>query len=1025
MRDPIPLPLIQECQLRRPTRSDARNQKIKEKKKHCGGAAHTQTNPSSPLAVPVGLLSHLAHVPSACRTIMTDTNNVRPLQNDVVDERTVKAAAVVGVDASMARGGIRLDAHDVCPYDSADQNDAIVRYDENMTPNSPKKKKPSSSALSASSAASTTTTTVTTTTTDTDDTDNPPPTTTKILWRRVTFEHIPPARRTVQESAEIVQQSILYNAAISAAAVIDDEELQAKLASVKKIVCKYVDEEACKTDNLWLWLPTQLKSTCVRTGEGDGIYMIVDTHGRIKVGMSMSCYERVMQQEHSYAARLWTLDQIEMIVPDEVVDAIMDLELPGLVFHPDHIQDTGTVIRLQLAEAVMTSLYKTKRGPLCERLFQVPSATAIAALTPPVFSDNAIEFMRGIRDGSMNGFFSWPTLRSRLYDIMVDRDSDFLRAILPPQPDDKFVTLCLSKEAWSTKFGGWTDAVKKSPREGTLERVVTKLDVLLQGEVSYFPTDSTCAKIRDATDPIRGENKSHYVHPSSKEMGESMRDLVESFSILPVEESFFMERYAFLAMMENDRDWVEDVFDMESVEQCLPESPWALSMIRAKSGRRVIVLSSHFLLAGVDIRKTMRKQAASDMFALEALLAQSGNKAFDKVENHKKVLLSFLMALEFADKTAWQNDTTNSDAVDDIFVVDEDEDDDDDTVEGDSDGDDKLTNVRGAIWHVLPKGYCKFAVFNGRSVPRSLGMGYLECLYLREHLGKEKFHKLLIAFNLAGNGMQAMSPLEPTFQCEGPPAYGDIPAEPCMYPRTSENPVSCVGTMKNKDHVFHGLYLCRSCFHKLPRREILKLEDMEEIGEEYMTYTQVERLAELRRFRQEHRDRNPTTETVRARTRTNPPKRKNPRKRKSSSPPVKKKKREIRRSKMGAKHMYPDGLIQQMSKAIEIWITLYGQEKVFVTHADQVCDVVLLREWEQYGLKEPKMTIGGIGPFFHGLSYDKAMKAHLEKRPGKSSHYYVLNAEKYNLIPSGETIPILLEKLAAKLYPTTTASPSL
>ena len=55
-----------------------------------------------------------------------------------------------------------------------------------------------------------------------------------------------------------------------------------------------------------------------------------------------------------------------------------------------------------------------------------------------------------------------------------------------------------------------------------------------------------------------------------------MLDLMGHISTRPVKDAFCIERYAFLSVLETNADWVHDLLDMESAEQCLPDNPWAL-----------------------------------------------------------------------------------------------------------------------------------------------------------------------------------------------------------------------------------------------------------------------------------------------------------------------------------------------------------------------------------------------------------------------------------------------------------------
>eukprot|EP00977_Amphora_coffeiformis_P003983 scaffold795_cov187-Amphora_coffeaeformis.AAC.24 len=168
----------------------------------------------------------------------------------------------------------------------------------------------------------------------------------------------------------------------------------------------------------------------------------------------------------------------------------------------------------------MTCFYgATKSGPLLEHFFQLPSPDTLALLDIE-FNNDAIEFNRGIADGGVMNGFTWPTLNFRMYAIMEERDSALLRHHLPKKPVDKFVKLNRNSTLCGSKSGGNKNAQATSPREATLQAVLSDLDPVLEGDISYTLTDPTCSNIRAKLAPLQGENYSQLRQSEAKRLGD-------------------------------------------------------------------------------------------------------------------------------------------------------------------------------------------------------------------------------------------------------------------------------------------------------------------------------------------------------------------------------------------------------------------------------------------------------------------------------------------------------------------------
>eukprot|EP00977_Amphora_coffeiformis_P003984 scaffold795_cov187-Amphora_coffeaeformis.AAC.25 len=344
-------------------------------------------------------------------------------------------------------------------------------------------------------------------------------------------------------------------------------------------------------------------------------------------------------------------------------------------------------------------------------------------------------------------------------------------------------------------------------------------------------------------------------------------------------------------------------------------------------------------------------------YAKLKLLEQSGNRSAEDVEKEKKILLSFLMALELdssrrGDDQDEDDDDTFSIMTDDKFPA------------KCSGGANEYTDVTSqdvdgtqlAMRLAVPKGFFCGPGRNILTVSKRLCIGWMECLYLREFLGKEKFHKLLIAHGLCDNGAQTIAPIEMEYQCDGVPKAGKYPARPC--PHVDDAPqTTCLGMKSIKDHLWSGMYMCLNCQRRMPQRELATLERKEGRGD-VLTVHQKARLESLRRRAQKHSQRNKIVGAppqqraiVRSRVRKGNQKRHGKRKGDTSTTGggYNRFRRKIPR--------YPVGLIHKMTEAIRIFIGLLGQESIALTMLNRVCDKVLLRDWQEHGIKEPEFQV--------------------------------------------------------------------
>jgi hypothetical protein len=82
-----------------------------------------------------------------------------------------------------------------------------------------------------------------------------------------------------------------------------------------------------------------------------GVYLIEYPNNRgHKVGMSFNCFDRVNRQGCEFGVKMFNKEELDAIVPDELVEQILELDLPGLYFHADHWDHCKYLIKMQLVE---------------------------------------------------------------------------------------------------------------------------------------------------------------------------------------------------------------------------------------------------------------------------------------------------------------------------------------------------------------------------------------------------------------------------------------------------------------------------------------------------------------------------------------------------------------------------------------------------------------------------------------------------------------------------------------------------
>ncbi len=164
-----------------------------------------------------------------------------------------------------------------------------------------------------------------------------------------------------------------------------------KLQELKSICQDFIKKQYEKQlESSWLHKVTDLKNN------QPGIYIIIYDSGRFKVGMSHNCLDRVDRQGEKFALLALTLEDLKRLIPTKFVQAIKQLNLPGITFHQDHASYHDALILLQLGEMFLACSRDCGTQTVLERLIQVPSKRVSKLIAPKQIPKDAQAFMQNI-----------------------------------------------------------------------------------------------------------------------------------------------------------------------------------------------------------------------------------------------------------------------------------------------------------------------------------------------------------------------------------------------------------------------------------------------------------------------------------------------------------------------------------------------------------------------------------------------------------------------------------------------------
>jgi hypothetical protein len=409
---------------------------------------------------------------------------------------------------------------------------------------------------------------------------------------------------------------------------------------VKKYVNEWLSGEFEK--DVPQWDPRKLTNDA-------GVYLIFkDNHRKkAKFGTGRDCKTRVKDQEHKWAFTMMNEDEMKAFVPQALVKLIKFLGLPGLVYHTDHADHLETLIRMQLCEMYLATVYECITNTVGERFIEVPSKRVLESLRVQTISKEAIGFMTDIRipRNGVHFVLTWPTMRSVLQELKSE--DSFLEHLQDVPEGGGFIKIYLLQQLFGVLAGGWENCITTSPREVQLLDVVARIEAAI--------TSGDKEGLRSALKSIQDEDYDHYVPPSSCDLAAVAHTVVsKQMASLPTNHVIMMERETFNDLKEHQPDWFAENIDMSTAIEVMPDE--ALFLVKTitsghTSGHRIMVMSSSFRMYSENTKTETRFKATKEYLTCLRLLSECKYVTPHEVSQLEKICCTFLMRVEgFNDK---------------------------------------------------------------------------------------------------------------------------------------------------------------------------------------------------------------------------------------------------------------------------------------------------------------------------------------------------------------------------------------
>lgn len=172
-----------------------------------------------------------------------------------------------------------------------------------------------------------------------------------------------------------------------------------------------------------------------------------------------------------------------------------------------------------------------------------------------------------------------------------------------------------------------------------VESVVTTLQQLLENDETNFKA------IRGALASIQGDKYDHYVYPKTEDLAKGAKAALSGLMLfLPKNFVITIERCTIDALRKIYPEYLASIIDWKSAIDLVPNDPYALCLLCAKTNRhRIIITLSFFKMFAEKTKIDQRFRAARAMLVFLQLMRVSGNKSAPDEKAKRQVLGFFLM----------------------------------------------------------------------------------------------------------------------------------------------------------------------------------------------------------------------------------------------------------------------------------------------------------------------------------------------------------------------------------------------
>lgn len=344
--------------------------------------------------------------------------------------------------------------------------------------------------------------------------------------------------------------------------------------------------------------------------------------------------------------------------------------------------------------------------------------------------------------------------------------------------DDKsFATKILLDDAFGSKATiEYEDVIDIPPREHKVREVIAK-----------FREASNGAEMRASLAPLQDENYDHYERPDLVDLAvDACGKLDTRFTKELPKAAIYTELNTYNAVEKHQPDWIEAKIDRTVLSNKF------FRVVKTKSDHLLLVTNSFFIIFAENVKPGHRFEAVRGFLEFMSFLFVCGVVSAEELNQRENMLCSFLMGVEGLQgkKSAKQSAPTD--------------------LEKEKEFEDR--RFYAARYAAVAKGTFQCRAQKGVLAISSklLKIGYAEAMLIRDIVGRQKFHELLVAHGFVDG--RGFSSIEPNWKCAGSVGIPGLLPRPCV--SKSASPTS---NMLSAPLFGGSICVCGSCVSRLRR----------------------------------------------------------------------------------------------------------------------------------------------------------------------------------------------------------------